>query len=142
MFAHPDIDDIGVGRGDGDGSDGRGFDEAIGDVAPVFAGVDRLVDAASGRAEVIGQGVIGDAGNGDSAASAKGANIAPFHGGQHSLGLRAGGENEQREGLHLIPIVYFYLKRRSGVNARRRASCSQRPSQTSTPTMMAGKNMG
>ena len=82
VLAHADVDDVGVGRGDGDSADGRGFDEAIGDVAPGFAGVVRFVDASASGAEVVREGVVGDSGDGDGAAAAEGSDVAPFHGGE------------------------------------------------------------
>ena len=52
-LAHPDVHDVGIRLGDGDRTNRRGLEEAIGDRAPGHAAVGGLPEAAAGRAEVI-----------------------------------------------------------------------------------------
>ncbi len=56
-LAHPRIDDVRVGLGDGNRADRRRGEEAVRDVAPGRAAVIRLPDAARARAVVIGHRV-------------------------------------------------------------------------------------
>ena len=72
------VDHVGVGRGDGQRSHRGGGEEAVGDGAPVRAAVGRLPDAAGHRAEVVGRRVVGDAGDGDHAATAERADAPPL----------------------------------------------------------------
>ena len=75
-FAHAGVDDVGVGFGDRDRAHRAGVELAVGDGQPGCSGIGGLPNTAAGGAEVIGGGLGSDAGNGDSAAAAEGADLA------------------------------------------------------------------
>jgi hypothetical protein len=76
-FPCSDIDDVGVGLGDGDSANGRrGVLLLVKDRFPVDAAISGLPDAAGNCAEVVGIVVANDAGNGDNAAAPEWANEA------------------------------------------------------------------
>ena len=79
-LARAHVDDVWVGIGNGDGSDGAGVDEAVGDAVPVDAAVVGLPDPAAGAAEVEDQRVLGVAGDGDGASAPVGADAAKAEG--------------------------------------------------------------
>ncbi len=101
-LAGADVDDVGVGGGNGDGADGL-HRLGVEDRVPGAAGVVGLPHPAAHRAEVEGVGLAGHARHRDGTAAAHGADVAPVQAGQQGRGelrgLRRGGEGEgeQRE---------------------------------------------
>ena len=79
-LAHADIDDAGIGFGNGNRADRGRFEIAIRDVHPGGAGIGRLPDAAGHRAKVEDRRVDRVACPGDNASAARRANTAPGHG--------------------------------------------------------------
>ena len=77
-LAHAGVYDVGVGLGDGDRSDRRGIEVAVGDVLPVCSAVGGLPYAAAYRAEVEDARVDGITGDGDDATGPVGPDAAPF----------------------------------------------------------------
>src|SRR5262249_43695676 len=72
-----DVDHVGIGRGDGDGADGRGPEEAVGDVLPRRPPVGGLPHPARAGAEVEGHGIDGIARHRHHAAAAVRTDQAP-----------------------------------------------------------------
>ena len=71
-LAGADVDDVGIGRRDGDGADGRGR-LIVEDRLPGEAAVGRLPDAAGRRGRVVDHRIAGDAaGPADAAAGRRG----------------------------------------------------------------------
>ena len=69
-LAGADVDDVWIGRGDGDGADRRAGDLTVGHRLPRRAAVGRLPQAAAGGAEVVLERTRGAAGDGDRAPAA------------------------------------------------------------------------
>ncbi len=78
-FAAADVYDVGIGVGNRDGANRRGGGLLIEERVPGDAAVGGFPDAAGDRAEVVGVRLAGDAGDGDGAAAAEGADEAPLH---------------------------------------------------------------
>src|SRR5579875_549379 len=51
-LAHPDVDHVGVGRRDGNGTHRGALEKAIGDILPEHAAIGRLPDTAAGRPKI------------------------------------------------------------------------------------------
>ena len=83
-LAHADVDDVRVRVGNRDGADRGAGDLAVSDRGPVVAGVGRLPQAATNRAEVGLARPSLDAGNRNRAATAVGTDAAP------AIGLKQG----------------------------------------------------
>src|ERR1700733_4128323 len=81
-LAGADVDDVGIGRRYGDGSDGADGDALVGDRKPGAAAVFCLPDAAADRTEIEGVGLIRVSCDGYGAAAAHGAHVAPFQAGE------------------------------------------------------------
>src|SRR4030067_2037871 len=79
-LSHPDIDEIRVILGDGDGADGSHPEKTVGDTLPVETAVIGLPDASARGAEIVGIWLAGNSGPGRRPAAAEGADGAPFHG--------------------------------------------------------------
>ena len=103
-LAGADEDEIGVGFGDRDGADRGRRDLEVGDGEPVFAAVGSLPEAAAGGAEVGFLGAAGHAADGDGAAAAVWAEIAPCVAGEEGgvegglLGGEGGGCGREEGG--------------------------------------------
>ena len=99
-FAAADVDDVGVGGGEGDGADGAGG-LVVEDGLPGAAEVVGLPDAAVVDADVEDVGLVGDAGGADGAAAAEGADVAPTQagivGGVEGLGGEKGGDQGKQK---------------------------------------------
>ena len=77
-FAAADVDDVRIGRGDGEGADGAGR-LVVEDRLPGAAGVGGLPDAAVVDADVEDVRLAGNAGRADGAAAAERADHPPAH---------------------------------------------------------------
>ncbi len=96
-LAGADVDDVGIGGSDGDGSDGADGDAGggiVGDGEPGAAGVFGLPDAAADGAHVEGVGLRGVAGDAVGAAAAHGADVAPVQAGEQLCGILLGCERK------------------------------------------------
>ena len=100
-FSAADVDDIWIRGRDGEGSDGAGglsvIRLIIEDGIPGAAGVGRLPDSAVVGRHVEDVGLGGNAGDGDGASAAKGADGAPAEILEHSGIVGLGGERERNE---------------------------------------------
>jgi len=85
LFAGAGVEDFGVGGGDGEGADG-GYALLVEDRLPDVAGVGGLPDAATGCAEVVYVGVVGNAGDGGDTSAAEGTDEEPLEGFQAVAG--------------------------------------------------------
>lgn len=103
-FAGSDIDDVGVGRRDGDRAHGRrGFGKLVPERVPVESTVGCLPHASGNSAKVIRVILSGDTGDGEHAASAEGADQAILHAFEWSFGrLRLGRGNNASFGRKLL----------------------------------------
>ncbi len=54
-LAHADVEDVGIGRGDGDGADGRGGEKAVGDILPIRPAIGGLPDPTGAGPKVEGR---------------------------------------------------------------------------------------
>ena len=103
-LAGADEDEVGVGFRHRDRAHRRRRDLEVGDGVPVVAAVGRLPEAAAGRAEIGFVRPALDAGDGDGAAAAVGAEVAPGVAGEEGgvendlLGLEGGRAGEGQEG--------------------------------------------
>ena len=87
-FSRSGVDHVGIGRGDGQGADGRGVEEAVGDVLPIGAAVFRLPDTARHGAEVEDHGVGGMTGHRHHPSPAKRSRQTPPEARKRLLGPR------------------------------------------------------
>ena len=78
-FAHPDVNNIGIRRRHGDGTDGTGTEIAVGNVVPRLTGVFSLPHTSTGSALVVDQRLTGDTGDGRDPPAPKGPDKAPLH---------------------------------------------------------------
>ena len=90
-LAGSDIDDVGIGGRDGYGADGADGNALVADGIPRAAGVLSLPQASAHRAHVERVGLAGVAGDGEGAATAHGADVAPAKTREERGGELAGG---------------------------------------------------
>src|SRR5688572_25050058 len=79
LLTGADVNDVGIGLGDGDRADGPA-EEPVGDRLPALAAVSGLPDPAAGRAEVVDAGLRRDPLDGRGTAAPIRPDLAPLHG--------------------------------------------------------------